>query len=61
MTANEKSLESYLTVDKSFNILAAMMMRTGWTDDVSVLKQECLVVKPEWDPQASSRALSSLI
>ena len=42
----KKPLESAVTVDQSFSILGAMMMRTGWACDMSVLKQACLVVKP---------------
>ncbi len=32
--------------DESFNILGAMMMRTGWAKGTDVLEQPCLVVKP---------------
>ncbi len=39
-------IEPNVTVDKSFNILGAMMMCTGWAKDIEVLKQACLVVKP---------------
>ena len=42
----KKPLESAVTVDQSFNILGAMMMRAGWSCDMSVLEQPCLVVKP---------------
>ena len=45
-------IEPDVTVETSFNILGAMMMRTGWSNDVSVLSQPCLVIKPtrEHDP-----------
>ena len=39
-------IESDVNVEKAFNLLGAMMMRTGWTNDTSVLAQPCLVVKP---------------
>ena len=39
-------IEPDVTVERSFNILGAMMMRTGWSKDVSVLSQPCLVIKP---------------
>jgi hypothetical protein len=29
-----------------FNLLGAMMLRTGWTNDLRVLREECLVVRP---------------
>jgi len=32
--------------DEIFNILGAMMMRTGWAKGTDVLKQSCLVIKP---------------
>ena len=35
-----------MKVEKAFNVLGAMMMRTGWTNDASVLAQPCLVIKP---------------
>ena len=38
---------SAVTVDKSFNILGAMMMRTGWASSSRVLCDSCLVVKPD--------------
>ena len=34
-------------VDECFSILGAMMLRTGWTADVSILSKSCLVVRPD--------------
>ena len=38
---------SAVTVDKSFNILGAMMMRTGGASSSRLLSNSCLVVKPD--------------
>ena len=48
-------IESDVKVDRAFNILGAMMMRTGWTDDASVLAQACLVIKPTREHGSSPR------
>lgn len=37
--------ESSVRVSTSFNLLGAMLLRTGWTDDIGILAQSCLVVK----------------
>ena len=29
-----------------FNMLGAMMLRTGWTDSLDVVSEECLVIRP---------------
>ena len=39
--------ESAVAVDRSLNILGAMMMRTGWVKRGAVLSESCLVIKPE--------------
>ena len=44
--AHGESVESAVTVKRSFSLLGAMMVRTGWTNDVSVLAQPCLVINP---------------
>lgn len=36
---------SDMGTERCFNLLGAMMLRTGWTKELSVLEQECLVVK----------------
>ena len=43
---NGEAIESSVTVERSFNLLGAMMLRTGWTNDVSVLAEPCLVIRP---------------
>ena len=43
---NKEEIESSVTVDECFSILGAMLLRTGWTTDASVLSQSCLVVRP---------------
>ncbi len=40
-------VESSVTAVERFNILGAMMLRTRWTEDTSVLSQACLVVRPD--------------
>ena len=40
-----KAVESSVTADERFNILGAMMLRTGWSEDLSVLSEACLVVR----------------
>ena len=42
-----EAIETAVTVEESFNLLGAMMMRTGWTNDANVLSQSCLVVRPK--------------
>ena len=44
--ANGEAIASSVSVERSFNLLGAMMMRTGWTHDLSVLSQPCLVIRP---------------
>ena len=43
----KKDVKSSVTVDECFSILGAMMLRTGWTADVSILSKSCLVVRPD--------------
>jgi hypothetical protein len=38
-------LESSVDVPISFNLLGAMLLRTGWTHDTELLAKPCLVVK----------------
>ena len=45
MIETREPLKPAVTVSRSFNILGAMMMRTGWETDLDVLGQACLVVK----------------
>ena len=42
-----KPVESSVTADERFNILGAMMLRTGWSEEPSVLSEACLVVRPD--------------
>lgn len=45
--AQQKSaLESAISEPEYLNLLGAMMLRTGWSRDISVLDEECLVVRP---------------
>lgn len=37
---------SAVTEPDCLNLLGAMMLRTGWTNDLGVLKEECLVERP---------------
>ena len=46
MIETKEPLGPAVTVGRCFNILGAMMLRTGWSCDVSVLSQLCLVVRP---------------
>ena len=44
--ADPSCLQSAVTVDEEyFNLLGAMMLRTGWSADIGVLTQPCLVVR----------------
>ena len=42
-----KPVESSVTAEERFNILGAMMLRTGWSEEPSVLSEACLVVRPD--------------
>jgi hypothetical protein len=39
------SLKSAVEEPSTFNLLGAMLLRTGWTDDPKVLLEPCLVVR----------------
>ena len=41
--------ESVVTVGRAFNILGAMMMRTGWARSPRVLSEPCLVIRPDFE------------
>ena len=41
-----RKIESAVTAGDSFSILGAMMLRTGWSSDISILSESCLVVRP---------------
>ena len=43
----KEPIEPAVTVDKGFNILGAMMIRTEWECSSGVLSEPCLVVKPD--------------
>jgi hypothetical protein len=43
--ANLANFDSSANEPNSFNLLGAMLLRTGWTRDISVLSTVCLVVK----------------
>ena len=43
---SKEEIKSSVTVDECFSILGAMMLRTGWSTDASVLSESCLVVRP---------------
>jgi hypothetical protein len=42
---NPANLKSSVTVPDCFNLLGAMMLRTGWSNDPQILAQPCLVVR----------------
>lgn len=42
----KRKIESAVTVDECFSILGAMMLRTGWSSDIGILSESCLVVRP---------------
>lgn len=44
---DDRCVESMVTVGRSFNILGAMMLRTGWASTCRVLCASCLVIKPD--------------
>lgn len=46
MLEERRSLDSAISEPECLNLLGAMMLRTGWTSDLSVLDAECLVVRP---------------
>ena len=48
-----RCVESMVTVGRSFNILGAMMLRTGWASSCRVLCASCLVVKPDPEKPAA--------
>lgn len=50
MSEGRTPLESAICEPECLNLLGAMMLRTGWTSDLSVLDAECLVVRPPVDP-----------
>ena len=37
--------QQMITPESSFNLLGAMLLRTGWSTDLNLLKQEMLVIK----------------
>ncbi|MEY4964423.1 MAG: hypothetical protein RL274_6 [Pseudomonadota bacterium] len=43
--SNLVELESSLVTPICLNLLGAMLLRTGWTQDLTVLERQCLVVK----------------
>lgn len=49
MTEGRAPLESAICEPECLNLLGAMMLRTGWTTELSVLDAECLVVRPPVD------------
>jgi hypothetical protein len=46
MLEEQRPLESAICEPECLNLLGAMMLRTGWTSDLSVLDDQCLVVRP---------------
>lgn len=46
MLEERRPLESAICEPECLNLLGAMMLRTRWTNDLSVLDAECLVVRP---------------
>ena len=49
MIESREEIKSSVTVHECFSILGAMMLRTGWSEDISVLSRPCLVVRPSTD------------
>jgi hypothetical protein len=46
---NRVSFESAVSDSCTLNLLGAMILRMGWTDDLTVLSQPCLVVRHKGD------------
>jgi hypothetical protein len=42
---NQAELESAINEPRSMNLLGAMLLRIGWTEDLSILSEPCLVVR----------------
>jgi hypothetical protein len=50
---DSRNFHSAVTTSECFNLLGAMMLRTGWSSDRAILEQPCLVVRTDVSPKTT--------